>query len=430
VSERLLGLIAEFRAALVEFRPEVHTGEECAAVVEALAGAEKVCAAAQVRAAARAGACGAHRDRGFADASHWLARVCGSSAGAAKAALETVAAPEELPEARAAIESGDLSIAQAREIVRTESSCPGSAADLLETATGESLKTLKEQARDRRLRALDPEQLHEAQLQAQEYRSWRTALGTVVMRIELPPELGLPAAERVEAETDRLWRERRRRATSEAGDGNQAMLELDHGPATQRRSALAAEAFLRLLGHGGKGKAKQADLVIVCDLRAYRRGHGLNGEQCHLVGGGPIPVSLARELGKDAFLKAVLHDGTDISTIAHFGRKTSAVLRTALLLGAPPAFKGIKCSAPGCDRQFYLQQDHIDPVANGGPTAFHNMQPLCFPHHLTKTEQDRKAGLLSPKPKQRGRPPAPTSETGRRQRRVRGPDPPDELAAA
>jgi hypothetical protein len=398
VSERLLGLVEEFRAALVEFQPDLYSGEECAVVVEALAAAEKTCSAARVRAAARAGACGAHRDRGFADASQWLARVSGSTAGAAKAALDTIAALDELPEARAAIEAGDLSIAQAREIVRTEASCPGSAADLLAMAAGESLKTLKEQARDRRLRTLDPEELRAAQLRAQEYRYWRTALGTVVMRIELPPETGLPVVNRVEAETDRLWRERRREANSETntviGDEGQSALGLDQAAATQRRSALAAEAFVRLIETGGKGKAKQADLVIVCDLQAYRRGHTLEGEQCHLVGGGPIPVSLARELGKDAFLKAVLHDGTDIATVAHFGRKSSAVLCTALLLGAPPEFDGISCSVSGCDRQFYLQQDHIDPVANGGLTALRNLQPLCFFHHQVKTEQDRKAGRL------------------------------------
>jgi hypothetical protein len=139
-------------------------------------------------------------------------------------------------------------------------------------------------------------------------------------------------------------------------------------------------------------------MVIVCDLRAYRRGHARPGEPCHIVGGGPIPVSLAQELGRDAFLKAVLHDGVKIDTIAHFGRKTPAVLRSALSLGAPPVFEGLKCSEPACDRRYHLELDHFDPVANGGPTAFANMGPLCWPHHRIKTERDRKAGLLRGKP--------------------------------
>jgi hypothetical protein len=170
-----------------------------------------------------------------------------------------------------------------------------------------------------------------------------------------------------------------------------------------RRSALAAQAFVRMIENGGgKGKADRADLVIVCDLRAYRRGHAHEGEPCHIVGGGPIPVALAKELGRDAFLKAVLHDGTEIHTIAHFGRRYPAVLRTALELGAPPDFNGNVCAAPGCDRQYHLQRDHIDPVANGGLTSYVNNQLLCPPDHRIKTEQDRKAGLLRRRKKPRG----------------------------
>ena len=169
-----------------------------------------------------------------------------------------------------------------------------------------------------------------------------------------------------------------------------------------RRSALAALAFLRMVENGGgKGKANRADMVIVCDLRAYRRGHAHEGEPCHIVGGGPIPVSLAKELGGDAFLKAVLHTGTELHTIAHFGRKWPAVVRTALDLGGPPEFNGRVCAAPGCDRRYHLQDDHIDPVANGGLTSYINNQRLCPPDHRIKTEQDRKAGLLRSRRKPR-----------------------------
>ena len=81
------------------------------------------------------------------------------------------------------------------------------------------------------------------------------------------------------------------------------------------------------------------------------------------------------------------------------------MLRTALDLGAPPEFNGTVCAAPGCDRRYHLQDDHIDPVANGGPTSYLNRQPLCPPDHRIKTEQDRKAGLL-----RRKKPRAPDAE--------------------
>jgi uncharacterized protein DUF222 len=400
VSENLLGLVRVLCAALVDFRPEAFSGKDCAALVEGLATTEKVCAAARVRAAARAGSCGVHKERGFADVSDWMARASGSSAGSAKAALDTAAALESQPEAKAALEAGELSLAQARELVRTEAECPGSGADLLDVAKRNSLKTLKEQARDRRVRAIDPEELHAMQHAAMQARHWRTQLGTVKVEVELPPEFGVPFTNRLDAETDRVWQELRRATNKQRRNGFGELLGHDSATGTtQKRSRVAAEGFMRMFENGGKGKAHQADLVIVCDLRAYRRGQAEEGEPCHIIGGGPIPVSLARELGQDAFLKAVLHNGTEIHTIAHFGRRYPAVLRTALMLGAPPEFEGRSCSEPNCDRRYHLETDHIDPCANGGETSYENLGSPCWPHHRHKTERDRKAGLLRGQPR-------------------------------
>jgi hypothetical protein len=299
---------------------------------------------------------------------------------------------DQQPDVKAALESGELSLAQARELMRTEAACPGSAAELLETAKGQSFRTLKEEARGRRVRAIDPEELHTLQHEAQLFRHWRTSLGMVGFGGELPPEVGIPIINRLEAETDRLWQKARRRAKRQIeGEAGSDIV----GRLSERRAAIAADAFVRLFETGGRGKSRSADLVLVCDLQAYRRGHAHEGEPCHIVGGGPIPVSLARRLGQDAFLKAVLHDGVKIDTVAHFGRKIPAVLRTALDLGSPPTFDGVTCRAAGCDRRYHLQQDHINPIANGAQTRYANFQPLCWVHHQMKTEADRRAGLLS-----------------------------------
>ena len=131
----------------------------------------------------------------------------------------------------------------------------------------------------------------------------------------------------------------------------------------------------------------------MCDRRAWARGHAHEGEACHVVGGGPIPVSLAKELSQDAFVKAVMHDGVRIDTVVHFGRRIRAELRTALELGSPPGFEGAVC-ADGCGRRYGLEWDHVDPVAHGGPTSLANLRPRCWPHHRDKTERDRRAGLL------------------------------------
>jgi 5-methylcytosine-specific restriction endonuclease McrA len=113
-----------------------------------------------------------------------------------------------------------------------------------------------------------------------------------------------------------------------------------------------------------------------------------------VLGGGPVPPSEVRRLARDAFVKAVTHDGVRIDTVVHYGRrkKLPAVLETALGLGPPPRFPGVACRR--CGRRFGLQWDHIDPVANGGPTSAANTQPLCWGCHQDKTSEDRAAGLL------------------------------------
>ena len=402
MEQSLVELVDVLHAALVLFQPGVYSGEDCATLAEKLAALEMVSAPARTRAAARAGESGIHRERGFAEVSDWMARATGSTAGSAKAALETAAAFESQPEAKAALAAGELSFAQARELVRTEAAVPGSTAGLLDVAKRESLRTLKEKARDRRVRAIDPEELHARQHAAMCHRTWINALGNVAYAGELPPEFGIPFKNVLDAETDRLWLNAYQDAKRQ--DGQQSLINSTTRPEL-RRSVLAAQAFVGIIENGGgKGKANRADMVIVCDLEAWRRGNAQEGESCHIVGGGPIPVSLAKDLSRDAFLKAVLHNGIDINTIAHFGRRWPAVLRTALELGGPPHFDGRVCAAPGCDRRYHLQDDHIDPVANGGLTSYVNNQGLCPPDHRIKTEQDRKAGLL-------------------RRKRPRGPDP-------
>jgi hypothetical protein len=395
----VLQVVRAARAGLAGLSPDGLSGEDCAVLVEELGAMEKVCAVARVRVAARAGECGAHRERGFADVADWMGRAVGSTAGSAKAALVTVAALEQQPAVMAALAAGEVSLAQARELAQTEAVCPGSAGSLLEVARKQGLKALKEEARSCRARAIDPEELHRLQHEAKSVRHWRTSLGTVAGTFELSPEIGMPFINRLEAETDR-----RSQRAKEGTDGDVTAGSAALG-APVRRAAIAADAFVGMVEAGGKGKAHRADLVMVCDLRAYRRGHAHEGEVCHLVGGGPVPVSVVRALGRDAFLKAVLHDGVKIDTIAHFGRRVPAVLRTALDLGAPPEFDGNTCRAANCDRRFHLQQDHIDPVANGGKTALVNTQPLCWVHHQLKTEEDRRAGHLGPGPRSGHGPP-------------------------
>ena len=60
-----------------------------------------------------------------------------------------------------------------------------------------------------------------------------------------------------------------------------------------------------------RGRAGASDVVYVCDLSAAARGHTHGDELCHVVAGGPVPVSVVREAAVGAFVKVAVRDGTE-----------------------------------------------------------------------------------------------------------------------
>ena len=365
------------REALAAFDPDLLSGTDCAHAAEELAATEKACAAARLLAAARAVVCGAHRERGFSDGAAWMARQVGGTTGQARQALGTAAGLTGCPATREALLGGEISLAQAAEITRAEPETPGTEAELLAVARRSDLTELRDKAREHLQANTDVAGLHRQQQRARYFRHWRDRLGMVCFSGALPPETGVPFVNRVE-----LAAQRARRAVQKEGGE------------PERFEAYAADALVAMAVGDGAARATRADLVIVCDLFAWRRGHTHPGEVCHIVGGGPIPVELAQELGRDAFLKAVLHDGVAVQTVKHFGRHIPAELRTALDLGPVPGFKGAQCV--DCGSHFNLEYDHVNPVANRGETSFSNLEARCWVDHRAKTERDRQAGLLGP----------------------------------
>ena len=360
----------DFRRLLAGFEPDELTPSGCADVAEALAKTEMACAAARARAAARAARAGEHRRRGFADVQDWLSSRTGSTMGKARAEMETAREAEKHPAIADALRQGEVSLSQAEEVVRVEREVPGSAEALLEVARRSGLGQLREEARKVTLGSLAPEDLERRQHQARHFRHWRDALGMVCFSGALHPDVGVGIANRIDAEAARLRREVGPEGKSEPFEAH------------------AADALVKLLQGQGEGSGR-TEVVIVVDLSAYRRGHAHPGELSHIVGGGPVPVRSVKEVMKDAFVKAVVHEGVKVLRVKHFGRHMKAEIRTALELGQPPGFEGAKCSLPGCDRRYGLEWDHVRPFSRHGPTSYDNMQPLCKPHHWEKTQRDK-----------------------------------------
>ena len=236
-----------FRDELGSLDLSALAAEECALLVKELALAEKACATAKVVAAARATAGRVHRAEGFANAATWLARESGSSIGEARTVLKTAATLDECPGTRQALTAGRLSFDQAREITQAERARPGCEHDLLEVAGRSGLWTLRERARRERREEVGPDELRRRQQRARTFRHWRTELGMVGIAGELPPDVGLPIVNRLDAERDRLRRTAQRSAH-----------RLGEEPLPTR--AYAADALVQQLA--GRRKQRSPDLVV------------------------------------------------------------------------------------------------------------------------------------------------------------------------
>ncbi len=375
----MLAASAGLRAALASFDPGLLVGSDCARVAEDLAVTEKACSSVRLITAARAVDSGAHLSAGFRDGAAWLARQSGVTAQQARRDLDTADRMGDCPDTRDALLAGQISMAQAGEITQAEADNPGAEQALLAVARTSDLSKLRDRARQERQARTPVDDLHARQHRARSFRHWRDRLGMVCFSGQLTPEVGVPFINRLERAAERA-----RRAARAASP--------DAPP--ERWEAHAADGFAELCAGSGESKrSDRTELVIVCDLFAWRRGHAHPGEACHIVGGGPIPVDLARELSQDAFVKAVLHDGLDIHTVEHLGRHMPVELRTALDLGPVPQFSGRQCAA--CGARWGLQYDHIDPVDHQGPTSYGTIQALCWTDHQAKTERDRQAGLIA-----------------------------------
>lgn len=366
MSAELLSSVEALLVTLTKFDPRSLPPDRCLAVVAELALLEKASAAARCRAAARVAAAGAQKSEGFNSPAGWLASKTGSSTGQAQRNLDTAAQLDALPATREAVNSGELSLEQADEVVKTAKACPGSEPEMLDVARRKSLRDLRDEGRRRRLSAVDPEDLARRHGAARYHRHWKDEHGMIRYSGAMVPIEGIPFMQRLDVETDREFRAARAAGRSEP------------------RERYAADAFARVMKGGSKPHAVRADIVFVANVET--------GE-AHIVGGGPVPMSTVRAQAKDAFVKGVVHDGVKVDSIVHYGRrKVPEHVRTVLELGDAPEFDGVRCV--DCGAQFGLEWDHVDPVANDGPTCRTNLRARCWTCHDEKTKRDRLAGLL------------------------------------
>ena len=302
---------------------------------------------------------------GFRSAAAWMAAIAGTPVGPAITALETLHLLDDLPATAAAFRTGLLSLAQVTEIADVASEWPDAEQQLLDAAEVLSLNDLRDECRRVRVARTDAEDRYRRIRRGRYVRSWTDREGAVCLSARLTPDEGAQLLTELDGRCREIAGEAKAGGWFESLDAHRADALID----------LACTAA------GGTPAGPQATVHVWVDYEALVRGHTEGEEQCEIPGIGPIPVSAARRMASDAYLKILLAKGVDIVAVAHAGRTIPAHLRTALERRDPT------CIVPGCDQRHRLQIDHKTPVAAGGITRLENLARLCPYHHYLKSHE-------------------------------------------
>ena len=330
-----------------------------------------------------------------------VSRVTGTPVGHAKATIALGTNLKAAPELGAALQSGAVSAEQAIHIASAEASVPGITEELVAVANSEPFHVFKDRARRLKLEAEQHNGLSARQHAARSGRHHSDELGMTHIHLTLEPLAAAPIVNRAEADAERLYKAARKTGHTEAFE------------------AYLADAFVDMLSGTGKGRASRPELVVLVDYDTIRNGWKLTpGGISKIPGVGPIDPQDAKDVARDALINAVLVDGEDLRHFKRFGRHVPPEIKVALELGTAPAFDGPVCS--GCGNRFRPERDHLEPVVAEGPTSYRNLEWKCNPCHAAKTETDRKAGKLTPRPPPDARPPRrePTPRKGARASRA------------
>ena len=406
--------------------PARLTGTDATHLYELFAGIERLSTAGRMLLAPRIEESGIWRDGGHRTPAVMLAELEGVPTGQARRTLEVGQRLTQLPGTEEALRSGILSGAKVNELSGAALLDPTNEEELLRGAGEQPLHEIRERCQRSRASSSRHDPVAAVRrIHAERYfTSWTDPEGAFCFQGRDTADRGARILEQMDFTTSRLGRDRQ---ADGAGD--------ESGPTTERNRRADA-FFLLMTGRRSTGdvignalapgvddhdpgppseqvsgdvgpvapgaprhddptpsRLPEADahdvierpptcsVIVRIDLDALLRGHALPGEVCEIDNQGPIPVSMARDLASDSFLRLAFHRAGDIRAVSHFGRTINRNLRTALV------FRDRCCVVPGCSTSYGLEIDHIRPFAEGGPTELDNLALLCHHHHHLKTNE-------------------------------------------
>ncbi|HMK63142.1 MAG TPA: DUF222 domain-containing protein, partial [Acidimicrobiales bacterium] len=295
--------------------------------------------------------------------------------GEAISTLEASRALAELPDTADVVKEGKLSSAQVKEVTRAARKDPSAEAELLRLAENQSLKDLRDRARQ--VMAQSASRQDEAERYLEIYRRrylrhWTGPEGDFRLDARLAPDHGARLMASIEAEANAIFEEARQQGRRELPDAYKAdaLVALVTGRARTGAQAKDKEKAK------GPSSAGTDTIVIRVDATALRRGFVKGGEMCEIAGVGPVPVATVERLLPGAFSKTLVRNAKDVLSVSHGGRAISTYLETALCERDPC------CVWPGCSVTHGLEAHHWrENFAVSGKTSLDELALVCQYHH-------------------------------------------------
>ncbi len=375
--DELVAALRDIQRLVREAAPWSVSGNQARAIVASFAEIERSAASGVALFTPRVVETGSFAKEGHASAQDWLGSLSGTSAAKAKgrlAAAERAAADPQLTEA---LHESELSPDQLGVVATMATEVPEATGELLElVGQGASQQELSDTAARLRAakRSRESEHLRRARVHTQRHFRWRQDENGGIRSEFFCDEI---AWARVAPELEREAKARWKAAGSAAGESlaahrMDALIDILAGSRSGSGSGSG--------GGSGSGNAAKAEILVVIDAAALRRGTTEGDELCEIEGIGPVSVLAATELLTESGLRYLVKEGFDIKTVTKSTRDIARSIDMALIV------RDRTCARPGCGKRLGLEKDHrkVD-YGDHGPTELDNLVRLCPECHDLKT---------------------------------------------
>jgi hypothetical protein len=363
---------AAWAAASAVRNPDEISAADAVALYQVMERVARAAGAAKLLLAKRVEASGEAQRRGYRTTAELLAKLSGSSLGAAKGDLETSEALDDLPETKDALLGGDVSPEQGKIVAGAAKTNPQAERRLLERAKTANNRELQEEAQKARAEAdPDPEATHRRIHQDRRLSQFTDAEGAWNIRGRGTVEDGAIVQTELDRLRDEIFRERGKSGTTECSEA----YVFD---AMRRMAERSRELHLGGPADAGPRRqpAPQHLALLRLDITALWRGYVRGDELCEITGLGPIPVATAKRLLGDAVLKLLITNGVDVAHVTSLTRGPTQAMHYASLWTSPT------CVVEGCTRTI-VEYDHRTGAEykDTKHTRLDEIDRVCCGHH-------------------------------------------------